>query len=198
MECKGFLTGDILVDCDNGSVAGLETNVIIINRDDVNLSSVTFDANNKMVMTGFELMAGKTGFLLQGVKQVNSSAFELIKKETSNDKKKHMFNGVILSLSAENKLQLEQMSEGGSYVVVVEKKWKGVNDKDAFDVLGLDVGLELNVATFNSNESDGNAVFELSSVDGFEEPKFPVNLLLSDYAATKTAFMNKFEQAPIV
>lgn len=193
-DCKGFLDGDIEYDCANGSVGGLETNVNIINRDDINQASITFDPNNKMIMTGFQLKSGKTGFLLQGVKQVNSSLFELVKKETSADKKKHTFNGVILTLSAENKLQLEKMSEGGSYVVIVEKKWKGESDKDAFDVLGIDAGLELNAATFNSNENDGTATFELSSVDGFEEPKFPVNLLLSDYMTTKTAFTNKFIQ----
>lgn len=195
MDCKGFLTADILYDCLNGGVAGLEASVIIVNRDDINLSSITYDANNKMIMTGFQLNSGKTGFLLQGIKQVNSEAFELIKKETSADKKKHTFNGIILTLSAANKLQLEKMSEGAQYVAIVEKKWKGADDVDAFDVLGIDVGLELNVATFNSNEADGNAIFELSSADGFEEPKFPVNLLLTDYTTTKTAFTNKFAQA---
>ena len=194
-DCKGLLDGDILYNCQEGGVAGLETSIIIINRDDINVASITYNPNNKMIMTGFQLNSGKTGFLLQGVKQVNSTAFELVKKETSADKKKHTFNGVILSLSAENKLRLEKMSEGGNYVVVVEKKWKGANDADAFDVLGIDVGLELNVATFNSNEADGNAIFELSSVDGFEEPKFPVNMLLTDYTTTKTAFTNKFVQA---
>ncbi len=194
MNCKGFLTGDISYDCDNGSIAGLETNVVLINSDDINRASITFDPTNKMVMTGFQLNSGKRGFTLQGVKQVNSTAFELVKKETSADKKRHVFNGVILSLSAVNKLQLEQMSEGGSYVVVVEKKWKGANDVDAFDVLGIDVGLELNVATFNSNESDGTATIELSSVADFEEPKFPVNLLLTDYTTTMTAHGNGFVQ----
>ena len=146
-------------------------------------------------MDSFQLLSGKTGYVLQGVKQVNSESYELVKKDTGADKKKHIFSGVILTLSAENKLQLEHLSEGGQYVVIVEKKWKGVDNKDAFDVLGINVGLELNVATFNSNENDGSALFELSSVDGFEEPKFPVNLLIGDYQATKTLFDNKFIQA---
>ncbi len=196
MSCgEGLLTGDLLYDCDNGSIAGLETNVVLINRNQFDYSALTYDSLNKMIATGFALKAGNTGFFLSGIKQTNAISYELVKKEKSADKKKHIFTGVILSLSAVNKLQLQLMSEGGRYILVVEKKWKGVNDVDAFDVLGLDAGLELNVVTYNSNEDDGTATIELSSVDGEEETKFPVNLLLSDYAATKTAFDNKFIQA---
>ena len=167
MSCTGFLTGDLTSDCDNGSIGGLEVNVDIINfLDDIDRSSIAYDAaSNKVLMTSFQLKTGKTGFSLQGVKQTNSSSFELVKKEQSFDKFKHMFSGIILTLSAANKLQLQQMKEGGRYVVVVEKRWKGVADADAFDVFGIDSGLELNVATYNSNESDGTATIELSSVD---------------------------------
>lgn len=191
-ECKGFMTSDILNDCDNSSVAGLEINVLIFNSEDIDRTAVTYDVNNKVIMDGFALKATKTGFLIQGVKQVQSTAWELVKKETSLDKKKHIFNGYVLSLSAENKLQLEQMSEGGSYVVIVEKKWKGQDNDDAFDIYGISSGLELNVATYNSNENDGSALIELSSPDGFEEPRIPANVLIGDYAATKALFDNKF------
>lgn len=196
MGCgEGLLTGDLGYDCENGSIGGLETNVVIINRKDIDQSSIAYDGANKMILTGFSLLSGKTGFALQGIKQTNSTAFELVKKETSADKKKHIFSGIILTLSAANKLQLQLMSEGGNYVLAVEKKWKGASDVDAFDLLGIDSGLELNVSTYNSNENDGTATIELSSVDDFEEPKFPVTLLLADYASTKAVFDNKFIEA---
>jgi len=194
MACDGLITADILFDCVNGAVAGLETNVVLINRNDIDFAAGTFDPANKVLMTNLQLLAEKSGFLFQGVKQVNSSAFELVKKETGADKKKHIFAGVILNLSAANKLQLENMSEGASFVAVVHKKYKGAGGIEAFDVLGYDSGLELNVATYNSNEADGTATIELSSVDGYEEPKFPPTLLVGDYAATLTLFNNKFAQ----
>lgn len=197
MACDGLLDGNILFDCDYGTVAGLEVNVVIINRSQIDVTSTTYDASNKVLMTAFALTTGSsyTGYSFQGVKQVNSTAFELVKKDTGADKYKHIFNGVILNLSAENKLQLQQMSEGGKYVVIVEKKWKGEDSEDAFEVYGIDSGLELNVATYNSNENDGTAQIELSSADGYEEPKLPVNLLLTDYDTTKTAFDNNFAAA---
>lgn len=195
MACNGLIDDDILFDCDNGSVGGLEVNVVLVNSSDVDVTALTYNATNKLLMTNFQLSSGNTGYSFQGVKQVNSTAFELVKKDTGADKKKHIFNGVILNLSAANKLQLEQMSEGGKYVAIVERKWKGASNADAFEVYGITSGLELNVATYNSNENDGTATIELSSVDGYEEPKFPLTLLMTDYATTKTAFDNKFIEA---
>ena len=195
MPCNGLITADILADCANGSFQGLETNIVLINREQIDFSSITYNGANELLATAFNLLSGNTGYCLEGVKQVNSTAFELVKKETSLDKFKHIFNGVILTVSVENKVQLQNMSKGDKYVAIVEKKWKGDSNEDAFDIYGLEVGLELNVTTYNSNENDGTVAFELSSADGFEEPKLPLNLLITDYATTKTAFDNKFIEA---
>lgn len=197
MACNGLLDANILFDCDYSAIGGLEVNVVIINRSQVDVTSTTYDGTNKTLMTAFALTTGSsyTGYQFQGIKQINSTAFELVKKDNGADKFKHIFNGIILNLSAENKLQLQQMAEGGKYVVIVEKKWKGEDNDDAFDVYGIDSGLELNVVTYNSNENDGTATIELSNVDTYEEPKVPATLLLTDYATTKAAFDNNFAAA---
>lgn len=194
MACNGLVTGDILFDCDFPSIAGIEVNAVFINRSQVDVTATTYDAGNKTLMTAFALSEGSsyTGYAFQGIKQVNSTAFELVKKDNTPDKFKHTFNGIILNLSAENKLQLQQMAEGGKYVMIVEKKWKGEDNEDAFEVYGIDSGLELNVVTYNSNENDGTATIELSSAENYEEPKVPATLLTTDYATTKASFDNKF------
>lgn len=195
MACDGRLISDILFDCDNAPKAGIEVNVNLFNREDIDLSAVTFDGANKLLMTNFQLLSGKTGYTLQGVKQVNGASAELVKKETSIDAFKHVFSGVVLNFSAANKLQLQSMAEGASLVAIIELKWKGANNAEAFQVLGYEQGLELNVMTWNTKENDGTVTFELSSVDGFEEPKQVLTLLETDYATTKTAFDAKFAQA---
>lgn len=194
MACNGLVDGNILFDCDYPAIAGLEVNVVLINRSQIDVTATTYDASNKTLMTAFALTEGNTytGYQFQGVKQINSTAFELVKKDTGPDKFRHVFNGVILNPSAENKLQLQQMAEGGKYVVIVEKKWKGEDNEDAFDVYGIDSGLELNVVTYNSNENDGTISLELSSAEGYEEPKVPATLLTTDYATTKASFDNDF------
>ena len=195
MACDGILTSDILFDCDNAMVGGMEVNVLLFNHKDIDKSTVTFSPTNKTVMTNFQLKAGKTGYLFQGVKQVNALKMELVKKEMGPDKFKHIFAGTILNFSAENKERLMEMSEGGKYAVIVELKWKGAGAVDAFHVGGFDSGLELNVATWGSNENDATIQIELSSSDGYEESKPVYTLLETSYTTTLTAFGNKFLQA---
>ncbi|RZK79348.1 MAG: hypothetical protein EOO85_03895 [Pedobacter sp.] len=195
VDCTGNLTADILFDCANTPVAGIEQNVILINKNDIDVATTITDATNRILLTNLQLKAGKTGHLLTGVKQSNGKAWELVKKENAPDKFKHTFSGVIFNPNAANKLQADSLSKGAKYVAVVEQVWKGAGSTDAFEVLGLTSGLELMTMTNNSKENDNMIMFELSSADGFEETTMPKTLLDVDYAATKTAFNNKFLQA---
>jgi len=197
VDCTSGLTEDILFDCYNAPVGGIEQDVVLINKNDVDVVATTTDANNRTLITNLQLKPGKTGYKLTGVKQSNGKAWELVKKENAPDKFKHTFSGVIFNPGAENKLQADNLSRGGSYLVVVEQKWKGAGNIDAFEVLGAISGMELSTMTNNSKENDNMIMFELSSVDGFEEPTMPKTLLEVSYAATKTAFDNNFVQAAI-
>ena len=195
IDCTGNLTADILFDCSNAPVGGIEQNVVLINKDDIDFANTTIDATNRILLTNLQLKAGKTGFLLTGVKQSSGKAWELVKKENAPDKFKHTFSGVIFNPSAANKQQADSLSKGAKYVVVVEQVWKGTDSAEAFEVLGLTSGLELMTMTNNSKENDNMIMFELASSDGFEETTMPRTLLDVTYAATKTAFSNKFAEA---
>lgn len=195
VDCTGNLTADILFDCANAPVGGIEQNVILINKNDIDTATTTTDASNRIVVTNLQLKAGKTGHLLSGVKQSNGKAWELVKKENAPDKFKHTFSGVIFNPSAANKQQADSLSKGAKYVVVIEQVWKGTDSEEAFEILGLSSGLELMTMTNNSRENDNMILFELASADGYEETTMPRTLLDGDYAATKTAFTNKFAQA---
>jgi len=195
IDCTGNLTADILFDCLNSPVAGIEQDIVLINQADIDTITTTTDASNRALLTNLQLKAGKTGYKLTGVKQANGKAWELVKKENAPDKFKHTLSGVIFNPSAANKNQAANLALGAKYVAVVEQKWKGTDSEDAFEVLGLRSGLELMTMTNNSKENDNMILFELASADGYEEPTMPMTLLDTDYATTKTAFTNKFVQA---
>jgi len=196
IDCTGILTADILFDCANAPIGGIEQNVVLINKEDIDTTATTTDASNRVLVTNLQLKPGKTGYLLSGVKQSNGKAWELVKKENAPDKFKHTFSGVIFNPSAENKLQADSLSKGAKYVAVVEQVWKGTGSEDAFEILGLSSGLELMTMTNSSKENDNMIMFEISSADGFEEVTMPKTLLDGTYVATKTAFTNKFKQDP--
>jgi hypothetical protein len=197
VDCTGNLTQDILFDCTNAPIGGIEQNVLLINKEDIDITSITYNETNEMIVTDFTLKAGKKGYMLTGVKQANGKAWELVKKENAPDKFKHTFSGVIFNPSAQNKQQAGNLAKGAKYVAIVEQVWKGAESKDAFEILGLSSGLEITTMTNNSKENDNMIMFELSSADGFEETSMPKTLLDVDYTATKTAFENKFAQAEI-
>lgn len=194
IDCTGNLTADILFDCANAPVGGIEQNVVLINKNDIDVATTVTDPSNRVLLTNLQLKPGKTGHLLTGVKQASGKAWELVKKENAPDKFKHTFSGVIFNPGAANKAQADNLSKGAKYVAVVEQVWKGADSDEAFEVLGLTCGLELMTMTNNSKENDNMIMFELSSAEGFEEPTMPKTLLDGDYAATKTAFSNKFSQ----
>ena len=192
LNCEDKLSADIIKDCDNAPKAGIEVNVVLINFDDVDKVTSTIDVSNDLIITSLSTYSGTQGYNIEGIKQVNGVSFELVKKEESFDAYKHLFAGVILNPSAANKALLKEIASGGRYIAVVEKKWKGIDNEDAFEVLGWDSGLEISTVVWNSKESDGVIKFELASVDGYEEQDMTRNLLETDYDTTLVAFVNKF------
>jgi len=194
VDCTGNLTADIIFDCANAPIGGIEQNVVLINKDDIDSAATTVSPTNRIMVTNLQLKPGKTGYLLTGVKQSNGKAWELVKKENAPDKFKHTFSGVIFNPTAANKQQADSLAKGAKYIAVVEQVWKGANSADAFEILGYSSGLEITTMTNSSRENDNMIMFELASADGFEETTMPKTFLDVDYAATKTAFTNKFEQ----
>ena len=192
LNCEEKLTADIQKDCDNKPKGGIEVNVVIINFDDVDKATSTLDGTNDLIITNLATLSGTAGFFIEGIKQINGASFELVKKEESFDAYKHMFTGVILAPSAENKKRLDEIASGGRFVVVVEKKWKGDSQADAFEVLGWDVGLVISTIVWNTKEADGTIKFEIASEDGFEETMMTRNNLETNYATTKIAFDAKY------
>ena len=194
MDCTNLITAGFTIDCDALPIGGLESDIVLINRADVDVDAVTFDASNRIKMTNLQLKSGKTGYGVAGVKQSNGKLYSLVVKENTYDKFTHGIRFTIFNPSAALKLQLQNMV-GGSFVAVVNQKWKGVDNVDAFEVLGYDAGLKLSVVTNDSNANDNSILVELASEANFEERNVPYTLLETDYATTLTAFGNKFIEA---
>jgi len=196
-DCTGHLTANIIFDCANAPVGGIEQNVVLINKEDIDITSIATDIANDLVVTQLQLLGATHGYRLTGVKQSNGKAWELVKKENAPDKFKHTFSGVIFNPSAENKQQAAALAKGSKYVAIIEQVWKGAGSKDAFEILGLTSGLEIATMTNSSKENDNMIMFELTSADGFEEATMPKNLLIEDsYADTKEAFDDLFVATP--
>lgn len=192
------LSADIANDCENLSISGIESDILLIPHGDVDKTATTLDATNPLLITDLVLKAGKTGFLLEGVKQTNGYNTEFVPgDEQTPDKNRHVIRGRILTPSAANRLQANKLGKGEAYMAVVNKKYKGAGSADAFLVLGWDAGLYLRSKTESSTENDGAILLELASKDTMLEKDDPKILLETNYDTTLTAFNNKFAQAVV-
>ena len=191
LNCEEKIDADIVKNCDENPTAGLEVDILIFNKSDLDYAAITEDGSNDLLITNFQLLSGKTGYLLEGIKQSNSAMEELVIKDFSNAYK-HLIRGVLLNPTVANRKTLESLMSGGDYVAIVERKWKGDSDDDAFLLLGFDAGLTALTSIWDSKESDGVETFELASAEGYEEPKKVRSVLETNYATTSTAFGNKW------
>jgi len=194
VNCESLLNVDITKDCDNMPVSGLEINILAFNTIDIDRVATTFDAATDLLCTNFQLLSGKTGYLIEGAKVSTNASSELVTKSFGNYYKQ-LIGFYLLNPTVENRKALEIICSGIKLTFIVEQKWKGQESKSAFLILGLDVGLEGSSSVWSSTEEDGAEKVEISSADGQEEPRKIYNLSEGDYPTTKAAFDNKFQQA---
>ena len=192
LDCFGKLTEDLSYDCDNIPASGIEVDVVLINIQDIDRSSTTLAAG---VVTNLQLLSGTVGVAIQGIKRVFNYTNTIVVREDGANMHQHAINLRITNMSAENRVEIEKLINTKGIVAVVEKKWKGTDNGDAFIVLGLDRGLRFSEGVENSEEADGAFTFTLQSLEAELEPKGPAVLLETDYATTRTAFAGKFVQA---
>ena len=186
------LAADITVNCDYLGIGGVEDDIVLIPHNDLDKTASTINATNRMLFDDFACKSTKTGFLLEGIKQVQGFLSEFVLGSDTLDKWRHVFDGVIASPTAANRLQASKLAKGEPYVAVIRKRFKGLNGADEFLVLGWDAGVYITVMTENSREQEGMIKFTLSSKDESLEYDMVRNLLDTDNATTLTAFNNKF------
>ena len=177
---------DILFDCDNQSTQGLEKQSLLILREDIDFTGITFDAEN-VTITSFPLLSAKTGVFVESNKNTNSASSEFVKGDVLNGNN-HSFTGRFFNLDATSLDSINSMQCDQDFVMIVPTKYKGANGAAGFKVLGLDVGMKMQEGRWASEEEKGTYIFTIGSEDGYEEPK-PLYLWLeTDYATTKTRF----------
>lgn len=191
MPCITNIDKDFLFDCDNLPSAGIERDVVLINRSDIDRTASTVSGG----VVDIVLNSGATGYKIEGVKQINSYNYEVVVNDDSLNRVTHSFLGRIYDLSPDGKAQLNAFVNGANVIAVIENKAKGANQLSAFEVLGWENGLEISEGTKNSLENDGAFVLTLASNELTPESKVPLTFLDTDYATSKTKFDNKFEEA---
>lgn len=193
-SCLTALTADLLVDCTDADITGLEERVVLINYADLEPGTgIVYSGGDPTtkIVTNINLQVGTTGYLLEGVRQLNSLLNENVIADDAVDKWRHSFVGQVRNLNTNARIQMDNIA-GGRFLAVVEKRWKGTDNLAAFVVLGPQRGLRLTVGVENSSEAEGVYAFTIASEDNALESLGAPNFLDTDYATSLTEFNNLF------
>lgn len=186
MSCINKLTGNIAYDCSsaNRAKSGLETKAVLINVADLDKTAIT---ESGATVTNLSLVSGSTGYSISWIKQLGSTASEVVLNDSGVDSFSHSFACRVFGQSAEDAERVKELLES-EFVVVVESKFKGTDNADAYKIFGLENGLKMAEGSFTSLENDGSFIFTLKSQEGFGE-SYPYKIYLeTDYATTKAKF----------
>ena len=130
------------------------------------------------------LASGKVGYVFQGKNFSNSGDFSLERKDFGtaypHKVKFHIFDN-----SPATKKQLDLLKDG-LYVAIVENNYRGTGGNAAFELYGIEVGLNLNVHTRDTADDAKDAAHVLELGSGkYKEPHAVATLYSTSYAVTK-------------
>lgn len=167
-------------DCQNLPTPGNSSTLILINKDDLNAGSITYNTAGTLI-TNLTLATNKPAYIFEGFKDSVKSKADLVQLETG-PMYKHMVDFVVYDVSPAQRQNLERMCRG-SVAAIVEKRKK---DSNSFELYGADSGLSVVPGTlYSSNENGGVFKVSLASLDGQEESKLQQTILSTDYSTTK-------------
>lgn len=172
MSC-GIITVGSDVACDAQSRGGTETTVTLINLSEID--SVTEASGRITVIT---LVATKRAWQFTGWRNDVKKSDEVVNPGVGLNHFKHNCSFVIYERTQAQKDNIEKLAKG-KFVAIIENKGK---DADAYEVLGVGVGLEIVAGPIrNAHENGGFFMINLSTPEGEFEKKLPQSLG-TDYA----------------
>lgn len=189
--CDYLVQKDIEVNCTDPLVQGVEAEGVIINRQDIDFSAVTYDTAKANIIKTIALKTGKKGYR---VVQGGNSPFTGTKTELATGTYRNTFTNTVSLVVLDNDPDVcKDIIDGlanGSFVVILENKYKGLNKTNAgeaaFQVYGWAQGLMATEITNEkySEDTDGGWLVNLQET---KAPRSGMFMFTTDYEATKTA-----------
>lgn len=122
-------------DCANPMVKGAKADGLLINRADINMASVTYDASHPFLLTALPLKAGKTAY---NIKQSGKTPYTGTQQELTEGTYQNTFTNtvqfVVLNQGSTTAEQVFALMNG-EFVVILQ------NNNGSYQVFGLEAGL---------------------------------------------------------
>ena len=188
------ISADVLLDCDNPMLGGANDRLILVNKDDI--ASVTYNMTNPLIVENITLATGMEGYEYQGKNNSVEPRSALVKLRYAEVYEHEVIFKVFVN-DADTKKQLELMRQS-RLIAVIENNHKGDGGDAAFEVYGLESGLELveMERVVADTETQGAYNLVLRSSENSRESHLPNTYFITDYATTKTDVETLLVPAP--
>ena len=188
-NCNPKLTADMIFDCADKSKKGLDSGrAVVINWDDIDRAGSTVAG---ATISDLVTLSGTSGFAAEWFKDLASANSAFSPSTEDVDGFLHNFLCRIQNASANNAERAAELAQG-RFVVVVETRYKGAANAEAFKVFGWENGVKLSEMTYNTLENSGAIPYTVATEEGDFET-YPYHVFLeTDYATSKATFNANF------
>lgn len=177
----GSISSSIAFNCELPMQSGTRDKAWIINLDDID--TITYNTN-KMVVEDITLKDLKTAYFIDGQNNSIMPKCSLVKLAFT-DMYDHIVKMLGFDISPAVKSNIEGM-KNGRYVIITENVFRGTAGNSAFEVYGLNVGLEITILEKDPNNQDTQGAFDFTfGTNKNKEPKMVRTFFDTDYATTK-------------
>ena len=180
----GAISEDILANCDNKPIGGVDTTIYGIPLADWNNATLTFDAGNPLIINSIALLTGKKFFKFQVFKRGHKPKFEAVDTEFGVNYKHSIATNIPVYTDAV-KAQIQALAEGYTVFIVENLQKSGV----PFEIYGAQSGLRMPdlVRDLAANEGVITGIFTNDEDAAEPRPPYTFKTVTGTYASTKAA-----------
>lgn len=186
--CSSLISKDINFACEDLIVRGLEADGIIINRDDIDFASTTFDTNKPNVIKSLILKASKKGYqVIQNGQTPFTGTQSALTVGTYRNTWQHTVSLVVLANNPEVNEKIIDGLANGTFVVILRNVSKGSTGDGEYQVYGYAQGLKASEITEEkySEDTDGGWLVNLQETAA---PRSAMFFFDTDSATTAAAY----------
>lgn len=186
-SCDYQLAADLAASCTIKPVKGIKSHGFIMNYNDIDFEATARDATNPNIVKSLILKTGKKAYKMY---VPGKSPYTGTKKSLSAGTYRNRFNKdvsiVILDNGPEVAHNIIDQLANGTFVVVLENKFPGSDNKNTFEIYGLEAGLTA-TAMDDDKYSDDTEGGWLATLQEENAPTSGIYLYSESIAATRTA-----------
>lgn len=194
LTCESLISQDIVIDCDEQAAKGMESDGIIMNRDDIDFSKCVMDDENPLIIKQIVLKQGKKAF---AIKQLGSKPFTGLKSDlnvgTYSNKWDTELPIMVLGNTPEIVANIIVGLTNGTFVEISRNVTKGKNGSAEYQVFGWNGGLRASAGTREpwSDDTEGGYLMTLKE----EGAKLPAMFFFNQDSSTTAAAYEALKSA---